>query len=404
MPRHRTEKAKTLPPARFSERYRVLVHLGPGDDRVVNVGVLNTGMTSWMDTEITKLLGLRVPIVLGPFGGASSVELTAAVSNAGGLGSYGAFGYTGEQIRSTAAQLRERTERPFAFNLWLPYDGSAEVEPDAATFQRMLEPLLSYYDELRLERPTPPNEYLPPLEEQLEAVYDVRPAVLSFVYGVPAPDVVERCRALGIATVGTATTVEEAIALADGGVDAVVATGMEAAGHRVSFVRSAEDSLVGTFSLVPQVVDAVSGFGIPVIAAGGVADGRGVAAALTLGADAVQVGSAFLACEESAAAPGQREVMFSERGRRTVLTRAFTGRLARGIPNRFTDEAEEQQRESAPFPVQSRLAGPIRAEAKRRGDPELISLWAGQSTPLLYHRRAAELIDALVRETDELLT
>jgi len=357
-----------------------------------------------MDTAIKKLLGLRIPIVLGPFGGMSSVELTAAVSNAGGLGSYGAFGYTGEQIRSTAAQLRGRTERPFALNLWLPYDGSAEFQPDAASFRRMLEPLLPYYDELGIEPPTtPPDQYLPSFEEQIEAVYDARPAVLSFVYGVPPSEVVESCRTLGITTMGTATTVEEAVALAEGGVDAVVATGTEAAGHRVSFLRPAEDSLVGTFSLVPQVVDALSRYGVPVIAAGGVADGRGIAAALTLGADAVQVGSAFLACEESAAAPVQRELMFTERGHQTVLTRAFTGRLARGIPNRFTDEAREGRREPAPFPVQSRLAGPIRAEAKRRGDVELMSLWAGQSTPLLRHRHASELIDSMVQGADELL-
>jgi len=363
-----------------------------------------TGMTTWMDTAITNLLGLRIPIVLGPFGGASSVELTAAVSNAGGLGSYGVFGYTGEQIRATAAQMRGRTERPFALNLWLPHDGSAEVQPDAAAFRRMLEPLLPYYEELGIEPPTtPPDQYLPSFEEQIEAVYDARPAVLSFVYGVPDPEVVEGCRSLGIATVGTATTVEEAVALAEGGVDAVVATGTEAAGHRVSFLRSAEDSLVGTFSLVPQVADALSGYGLPVIAAGGVADGRGVAAALALGADAVQVGSAFLACEESAAAPVQRELMFTERGQRTVLTRAFTGRLARGIPNRFTKEAQSDQRESAPFPVQSRLAGPIRAEAKRRGDVELMSLWAGQSTPLLRHRHAADVIDSLVQGAGEQL-
>jgi nitronate monooxygenase len=278
--------------------------------------------------RFTAALGIRHPIVLGPFGGLSSVELTAAVSELGGLGSYGLYGYDAARIIETTAALRAATSRPFALNLWLPLEAHGErgAAGDDASFERAVAALRGFYDELDVPLPTPPEHYLPSFDEQWAAVLEARPAVASFVYGVPASDVVQSARDRGILLVGTATTVDEAIALQAGGVDAIVATGLEAAGHRVSFLRSAEASLVGSISLIPQVVDAVD---VPVIAAGGIVDRRGVAAALALGASAVQVGTAFLRTRQSAASDAHRSAIATTAAHDTVLTRAMSGRFAR---------------------------------------------------------------------------
>jgi len=217
------------------------------------------------------------------------------------------------------------------------------------------------------------------------------PAALSVVFGVPPAWLVAAAHEAGIVVLGTATTVDEALALQRGGVDAAVATGLEAGGHRVSFLAPAERSLVGTMALVPQVVDALD---IPVIAAGGIADRRGVAAALALGADGVQVGTAFLAAAESAASDGHRRAIRRAAAHATVLTRAMSGRLARGLPNRVVREIEERDA-IAPFPVQNWITGRFRAEAGRRDLPELLSLWMGQSASLARGETAADVFGEL---------
>ena len=325
--------------------------------------------------SLQDLLGITHPIVLGPFGGLSSVALTAAVSEAGGLGSYGLYGYDGDGIRETATALRAATDRPFALNLWLPTGD--EATPDAA-FTAHAQALQPFFEAAGLAVPERPERYLPPFEEQIEAVWDAAPAALSVVYGVPSREVVDQAHRRGIAVIGTATTVAEAVALESGGVDAVVATGMEAAGHRVSFLRRPEDSLVGAFALIPQVADAV---GIPVIAAGAIADRRGVAAARALGAAGVQVGTAFLATRQSAASDAHRAAIGGTAAEESVLTRAMSGRLARGVRNR-TIRAIEASGYIAPFPAQNWLTGRFRAEAGRQGLRELQSLWLGQGAGL----------------------
>jgi nitronate monooxygenase len=341
--------------------------------------------------ELTNLLGIEAPVVLGPFGGVSSVALTAAVSDGGGLGSFGLYGYDGAAIRKTAAELRAATTKPFALNLWVP-NGSETTVLAAEDFEKYTAALKPYFEELGIPLPDMPARYMPDYGEQVEATLEARPAVVSFVFGVPAPDVVEEAHRRGIKVVGTATTVAEAVALEAGAVDAVAASGMEAGGHRVSFLKPAEESLIGTFALVPQVADAVS---IPVIAAGGIADRRGFTAARALGADAVQVGTAFLATRESAAVPVYRDVLRSPAAAHTVLTRAFSGRLARGIPNRIIRELEEAGT-VAPFPVQNWLTGRFRPQAAAQGNTDLMSLWAGQSAPLLRHGTAAEVLAELL--------
>ena len=221
--------------------------------------------------------------------------------------------------------------------------------------------------------------------------------MFSFVFGVPSPEVLERCRRSGIATLGAATTAAEAKLLDDAGVDMIVASGFEAGGHRVSFLREPEDCLTGTMALIPQVVDTVK---VPVIAAGGIADGRGIAAALKLGAAAAQIGTAFLACEESNASPLHRAKLFSADARRTTLTRAFTGRLARSIHNGFIDALQGQDKILAPYPVQAWLTAQLKAAALAANRADLISLWSGQGAPLIRHRRAAALLRSLIDETD----
>lgn len=337
-------------------------------------------------------IGTSLPVVLGPFGGLSSVDLTATVSEAGGLGSFGLYGFSADRIRSTAASLRARTARPFAFNLWLPLQLPGEHAVDRAEFAASVEALGRLFDDAGAERPAWPIALPPSFDEQIEAALAAEPAVLSFIFGVPPAEVVAAAHERGIVVVGTATTVAEARALAAGGVDAIVASGSESAGHRPSFLAPAEDSLVGSFALIPQVVDAVD---VPVIAAGGIADRRGVAAAFALGASAVQVGTAFLATRESAAPEAHRARIRTAEASDTVLTRAMSGRLARGLRNRAVAEIERGGR-VAPFPVQNALTGVFRRAAGEHGDDELLSLWMGQSAGLARYADADAVLAELV--------
>ena len=339
--------------------------------------------------RLEDLFGIDVPIVLGPFGGLSSVALTAAVSTGGGLGSFGLYGYTPERILDTVSQLRAATARPVAVNLWLPRGD--EVTPADLDVQPFLDAAAPLFAAAGVEVPAPPAAFLPSVADQLGAVLEARPEVLSVVFGIPDAATLAAARGRGIRVIGTATSVAEAVALEAAGVDAVVATGSEAGGHRVSFLREASASLVGTFALVPQVVDAV---GIPVIAAGGIADRRGVAAALALGADGVQVGTAFLRTRQSAATGDHRDAIARSVDTETVLTRAMSGRLARGIPNRAMRELEAAGM-IAPFPAQNWLTGVFRAAATANGDGELVSLWAGQAAALSRLDDAAEVLDEL---------
>lgn len=355
----------------------------------------------WQRTEAARKLGIEYPIVQGPFGGGlSSVKLAAAVSNAGGLGSFGAHNLTPSQIVETTAELRKHTRKPFAVNLWVQNEDPAVADFTQKEFDRHLARLQPYFAELGLAPPEHPNRFGESFETQVAALIDACPPVFSFVFGIPSAAVLDACRSRGILTAGTATTAEEATALETAGVDIVVATGFEAGGHRVSFLKSAEDSLTGTFALIPLVRDAVK---VPVIAAGGIVNGRGVAAALALGADGVQVGTAFLACQESSASQPHRDALFSAAARDTVLTRAFSGRLARGIRNRLSEDLARHAGDFAPYPVQVWLTGSFKAAAIAQGKGDLISLWAGQIAPLLRQRHAEELFNDLVRETEETL-
>ncbi|HYO16922.1 MAG TPA: nitronate monooxygenase [Thermoanaerobaculia bacterium] len=352
----------------------------------------------WTNTRFTERFGRRYPIVQGPMGGgASTPELVAAVSNAGGLGSFGCYHLEPEAILQTAADIRRLTAEPFALNLWIPREREDGVNLDPSEAGRALARLQPYRDELGLPPlAQPPAPTVQNFERQFEAVLEARPAVFSFIFGLlPAP-LVEEARRRGIALIGTATTVEEAEALEESGVDFVCASGFEAGGHRGSFLRPAEQSLTGTLSLVPQVVSAVR---VPVLAAGGIADGRGVAAALVLGAAAAQIGTAFLMCRESGASELHRAALADRaRARRTALTRAYTGRLARMLANRVADEMARPPFEILPYPHQNELTRELRYAATRAGRDDLLPFYGGQSAPLASPRSAADLVAALAAE------
>lgn len=351
----------------------------------------------WHTNRLTETLGLRYPIIQGPFGGGfSHTDLVSEVSNAGGLGSFGAHNLSGEEILATTAEIRKKTDAPFALNLWVSVVDEGGHGLTEAAYRDAAALFAPYYHALGVDAPGKPLDHIEPYDEQIEALLEARPAVFSFVFGIPSDAILERCRRLGIKTLGAATTVDEAKALEDAGVDIVLATGLEAGGHRPSFLKRAEDSLVGTLPLVPQVRDAVS---VPVVAAGGIGDARGMAAALTLGADGVQLGTAFLACQESNTTDDHRAWLFANKAEDTVLSRAFTGRLARFKRNRFTREMTDP----LAFPLQAWFTGPMKRAALHANEDELASLYSGQGAPLLKHRSAADLIQSLITETTPLL-
>lgn len=345
--------------------------------------------------DATRRLGIEHPIVQGPFGGGlSTVELAATVSNLGGLGSYGAHMQSPEQIPDTVARLRAATDRPFAVNLWVSDHDAGGDALDEATFEQAWQVFRPYFEELGLSKPSRAERGHPSFDAQIEALLESAPPVFSFVFGIPSKSVLAACRLRGIVTAGAATTLAEAEALERAGVDLIVATGAEAGGHRPSFLETAEASLHGTFALVQLVSRRVK---VPVIAAGGIADACGIRAAMLLGAQAGQIGTAFLACEESGATREHRALLFDDAARRTTLTRAFTGRLARGIRNRWTDEFREREALLPPFPRTGWFTSQLKAAAVAAGRTDLVALWSGQIAPNLEHRDAAALMRTLVR-------
>lgn len=366
-----------------------------------NQSIFSNTKRMWNRTKFTKLMGINYPIVQGPFGGGlSSVKLASTVSNAGGMGSFGGQPFSAEEIIETCVEIRKFTNKPFNINLWVSDRDARLATFGEADYKKLTELFSPYFGELGLSIPDRPTDLGPKFEEQLEAIYEAKPAVFSFVYGIPSSDILEKCRSLGIKTVGTATTIDEAIALENAGVDAIVATGFEAGGHRVSFLRLAEDSLTGTFALIPQVADSVK---IPIIAAGGIVDARGIKAALALGADAVQMGTAFLATSQSNASQDHKDKLFTSDAKYTTLTKVFTGRLSRGIRNRLTEELKNHEDLLAPYPLQSKFMGLLKAyPATSNSNPDFKSYWAGQSASLLKHRDAQILIETLVNEMNKL--
>jgi len=354
----------------------------------------------WNQTRVASALHIEYPIIQGPLGGLSSQRLTAAVSNFGGLGSFGAHGLEPSAIKGVIAEIRSLTDKPFAMNLWVSMEDPGAAASDASSFRRALSHLGPQIDAVGGTQPKFAPHKSIRFEDQARVVLDARAPVFSFIYGIPPKEILDEARKQNMVTVGTATTPDEAVALEQAGVDLVVASGFEAGGHRGSFLRSSEDSLTGTIALVPQTVDAVK---IPVIAAGGIADARGIAAAFALGAEGVQMGTVFLACEESGAHPLHREALLSGKAGHTSLTRGFTGRLARGIHNELLETLNQPGTHVLPYPLQRALMRSLALPAQKAGRAELLALWAGQSANLARCPGVDELLTSLVTGAQEMI-
>jgi nitronate monooxygenase len=339
--------------------------------------------------------GLRLPILQAPMAGACPAPLAAAVASAGGMGGLGALMSSPEQIRAWAADFRAQSNGTFQINLWVPDPAPHRDPSHEARVREVLSRLAG------TEVPDAgPGPFVVDFTAQVEAILDARPPIASAIMGVFPAEVAARLAERGIAWFGCATTVAEARAAEAAGAAAVVAQGAEAGGHRGSYDQAAaEGQLNGLFALLPQVADAV---GIPVIAAGGIMDDRGIAAALTLGASAVQMGTAFLRCPETGLNPHWAAALASAKPEDTVLTRGFSGRLARGIRNAVT-EAFAGDLPPAPYPVQRALMVKVRAAAEAAGDASRMQSWAGQGAAMGTAEPAGDLARRLWAEAEALL-
>jgi nitronate monooxygenase len=348
-------------------------------------------------TALMERLGLAHPIFQAPLaGGGDTPELVAAVCEAGGIGFIGAAYLTSAQIAETAAAVRAKTSRPFGINLFAPLPHPAAPDNLAPAVVHAA----PFYAELGLPPPTAPQPVKSTFPEQFAAVLDTGAAVFSFTFGLLSPANLAAARTRGMFIAATATTVEEAITLEQAGADAIVVQGSEAGGHRGTFAAEFAAGMIGTMALVPQIVDAVS---IPVVASGGIMDGRGIAAALALGAQAVQLGTAFLTCEEAGVPAAYKDAILAARENDTLITRAFSGRPARGIVNRFMRETEAAPGVILPFPLQNALTRPMRTAAAKQGRAEYLSLWAGQGIRMARRQGAGDLVERLAQETEETL-
>lgn len=352
---------------------------------------------SWPRNAFTSRVGLRRPIVQAPMaGGITTPELVASVSQVGALGSLAAAILAPARMRADCEAIRARTGEPFAINLFV----MSAAQPDPVQLARAWEQLVPFRSELGLDQEAPPTRFAETFEDQFETLIELAPAVASFTFGLLPARSVERLQARGCYVIGTATHVAEARAWADVGADAVVAQGAEAGAHRGTFIGSFEDAMIGTLALVPQVVDAVR---IPVIAAGGIMDGRGAAAAITLGASAVALGTAFLTCFEAGTPPAWKDRLVGAHETETRVTRVFSGRPARGLVNEFMRRMQPYESSVPPYPVQNALTAAMRAAAARQGKLEYMSLWAGQGVPMARKTSAVALVERVDAEARDLL-
>ena len=345
-----------------------------------------------LSTPLSQKLGLSVPVIQAPMaGGPSSQELVAACSAAGALGSFG-FAYTQpEEMKKQSAWVRARTDKPFGINL---FTSTQPGEVDAASQRSALEAVAGYYRELGLPVPEAVKApYAPDLEAQFDAIAAIRPRVVTCHLSDFPKARIAQFKAAGILVGGSANCIAEARHLESLGFDFVIAQGGEAGGHRGSYLRDPYASLTGTLALVRMVVRAVK---VPVVAAGGIMDGAGIAAVLTLGAQLAQLGTAFLPCPESGASQIHKDALVKATEDDTRITEKFSGKPARGLANRFIKEMEKAPQ--LVFPAQNSITGKLRQASAKAGKPDFVALWAGQAAPLSRALPAAELIRVLQQE------
>jgi nitronate monooxygenase len=355
----------------------------------------------WNNTKATKILGIDYPIMLGPFGGSfSSVAQVATVSNLGGLGGYGAYTLSPAEIIEVNNKIKSLTDKPYNINLWVSDSDSPNGTVTDVQYEQIVKIFKPYFDEAGISLPEKPAPFESRFENQVQVILDIRPKLFSFIFGIPSADILEQCHKLGIQTAGAATTLDEALVLESAGVDLIIASGFEAGGHRPSFLSPAEQSTTGTFVLLQLIKEKVK---TPIIAAGGIGSGRAIAAALTLGSDAVQIGTAFLACDDSGALPIHRQMLFSDAAKYTTLSRAFTGRLGRGIMSRPAIDLSGQEKKILPFPLQSTFMSTLRKAALEQKKWDLILFWGGQIAAILKHKKSAILMQSLIEETTKIM-
>ena len=328
------------------------------------------------------------------------LELVATVSNAGGLGGYGAYTLSPQEIIEVDKKIKASTNKPYNINLWVSDTDAPNGTVTDEQYEQAIKIFKPYFDEAGIALPEKPAPFKSRFENQVQVILDIRPKVFSFMFGVPSPGILEQCRKLGIKTVGAATTLDEALVVEAAGVDMIIASGFEAGGHRPSFLAPAEQSTIGTFVLVQLLKEKVK---TPIIAAGGIANGRGIAAALTLGADAVQIGTAFLACDESGALPVHRQMLFSDAARYTTLSRVFTGRLGRGITSRLAKDLSGKEKQFLPFPLQTAFMSTLRKASLEQQKWDMILFWGGQIAPILKHTKASALMQSLIEEASKIM-
>lgn len=345
-----------------------------------------------MPPVLWQRLQLKLPVIQAPMaGGATTPQLVSAVCEAGGLGFLAAAMLSPEQIRQEAARIRARTRQPFGINLFIQNDPA----PSAAELEAVLSMLRPWHAELGLAAPTAPERFCQPFEAQWQALLAARPAVASFTFGILTPEQVRALQAENILVIGTATNLAEGLAWAEAGADAVCAQGREAGGHRGTFIGEQPQSLRPMLSLVYELAQNLP---LPVIAAGGIMNGREIAAAMRHGAQACQLGTAFLRCPESGISATWKQALAQAKAGDTCLTRAFSGRYARGLSNRYIGGMARCQEQLPAYPVMNALTGPLRAAAAQAGRSDLMSLWAGEGVAEARELPVAELMAQLQAE------
>ena len=362
----------------------------------------------WNKTQATELLKIKYPIIQGPFGGTfSSVKLVSIVSNLGGMGSFGLNSYSPVEILEIDKEIKQLTNKTYALNLWVPLKNDPADNYEKKDFEELKKLFKPYFDKMKIPLPEIPNPKTQDFEMKIESILKTKPPVSSFIFGIPPKEIISELKRRGITSMATATTLEEAVMIEEAGIDFVVASGSEAGGHRASFIKLAEESLTSTHLLIHQVVDNVN---IPVIAAGGISNGRDIADILKLGASAAQIGTAFLATNESNASTIHKSKLLSNEPIKTGLTKVYSGRLARAISNNLSRDFEKVNNERiAPYPIQSDFLKPLRKISIKQNRLDYVAFWSGKPSSILKYKSANKLFNSLVDEVleisqDEMLT
>ena len=351
-----------------------------------------------LDRRLLDLMNIDLPIIQAPMAGANGSAMTIAVSNAGGLGSLPCAMLDAEQARTELGVIRQQTAKPINVNFFC----HTPTEPSPKREAAWRKELSDYYEEFDIDPSIAvPSPNRAPFDDALcNVVEEFKPEVVSFHFGLPDPSLVKRVKAVGCKIISSATTAEEAKHLEANGCDAIIAQGYEAGGHRGMFLTGDITTQAGTMALVPQVVDAVS---IPVIAAGGIADGRGIAAAFMLGASAVQIGTAYLLTPEALITDLHREALRNARDDQTALTNLFSGRPARGLLNRIMRDIGPMSNATPAFPTAGGALAPLKAKAEEKGSADFSSLWSGQAASLGTEMNAADLTRHLMTDAKRCL-